>query len=69
MFSSIGMNSLPAKLDLTGAEISGELDEQNPPIHLPNQASDAPLLALDIGGSFIFLLITHVCYVLYANCG
>ncbi|KAJ1698700.1 hypothetical protein LUZ63_007212 [Rhynchospora breviuscula] len=46
-------NSLPAKLDLTGAEICGELDEQNPPIHLPNQASDAPLLALDIGGTLI----------------
>ncbi|KAJ3695960.1 hypothetical protein LUZ60_001337 [Juncus effusus] len=47
------MNSV---IDLTGAEICGEVDEQNPPIGLPNQASDSPLLALDIGGTLIKLV-------------
>ncbi|XP_038976660.1 pantothenate kinase 1-like [Phoenix dactylifera] len=44
------------KLELSGAEISGNLDERNPPICLPNQPSDASLLALDIGGTLIKLV-------------
>lgn len=38
------------KLELSGAEIFGNIDERNPPICLPNQPSDASLFALDIGG-------------------
>ncbi|XP_073010556.1 pantothenate kinase 1-like isoform X2 [Typha latifolia] len=47
------MDPFRVNLDLTGAEIRGKLDERNPPIYLPNQPSDAPLLALDIGGTLI----------------
>nr|CAD1827160.1 unnamed protein product [Ananas comosus var. bracteatus] len=50
------MGTPHVNLDLNGAEIRGELDERNPPIYLPNQPSDSPLLALDIGGTLIKLV-------------
>ncbi|XP_010932471.1 pantothenate kinase 1 [Elaeis guineensis] len=50
------MESPHVKLELSGAEIFGNLDERNPPVRLPNQPSDASLLALDIGGTLIKLV-------------
>lgn len=56
------MGTPHVNLDLNGAEIRGELDERNPPIYLPNQPSDSPLLALDIGGKrFFFFLFGQFC--------
>ena len=40
-------------VDLTGAEIRGDLEARNPPIFLPRQPAAAPLVALDIGGAFL----------------
>lgn len=48
--------SSKSNIDLSGAEICGESDERNPPICLPNQSSDHPLIALDIGGTLIKLV-------------
>lgn len=44
------------KLEFSGVEICGSLDERNPAICLPNQPSDSSLLALDIGGTLIKLV-------------
>lgn len=44
------------KLDLSGAAICGDSLERNPPISLPNQSSNASLVALDIGGTLIKLV-------------
>lgn len=44
------------RLDLSGAAICSDLVERNPPISLPNQSSDASLVALDIGGTLIKLV-------------
>ncbi|KAF8783930.1 hypothetical protein HU200_000103 [Digitaria exilis] len=49
-------------VDLTGAEIRGDLEGRNPPIFLPRQpAASSPLLALDIGGTLIKLVYTASC--------
>jgi hypothetical protein len=40
-------------VDLSGAEIRGDLEDRNPPIFLPRQPAASPLLALDIGGTYI----------------
>ncbi|KAL6861208.1 hypothetical protein ACP4OV_016908 [Aristida adscensionis] len=49
-------------IDLSGAEIRGDLDGRNPPIFLPRQpAAASPLLALDIGGTLIKLVYTAGC--------
>ena len=41
-------------VDLTGAEIRGDLEARNPPIFLPRQpTAAAPLVALDLGGTFL----------------
>lgn len=38
-------------VDLSGAEIRGDIEGRNPPIFLPRQPAASPLLALDIGGT------------------
>ncbi|AQL01264.1 Pantothenate kinase family protein [Zea mays] len=45
-------------VDLSGAEIRGDLEDRNPPIFLPRQPAASPLLALDIGGTLIKLVYT-----------
>lgn len=40
-------------VDLSGAEIRGDLEDRNPPIFLPRQPAASPLLALDIGGTYL----------------
>jgi type II pantothenate kinase len=40
-------------VDLSGAEIRGDLEGRNPPIFLPRQPAASPLVALDIGGTFL----------------
>jgi len=42
-------------VDLSGAEIRGGLEDRNPPIFLPRQPAASPLLALDIGGTYLVL--------------
>ncbi|XP_020241723.1 pantothenate kinase 1-like isoform X1 [Asparagus officinalis] len=44
------------RLDLSGAAICGDSMERDPPICLPNQASNASLASLDIGGTLIKLV-------------
>jgi hypothetical protein len=41
-------------IDLSGAEIRGDLEGRNPPIFLPRQPAAAPLVALDIGGALLW---------------
>ncbi|KAJ1258511.1 hypothetical protein BS78_10G080800 [Paspalum vaginatum] len=48
-------------LDLSGAEIRGDMEARNPPIFLPRQPAASPLLALDIGGTLIKLVYTASC--------
>ncbi|KAL6606840.1 hypothetical protein ACP70R_042493 [Stipagrostis hirtigluma subsp. patula] len=48
-------------IDLSGAEIRGDLEGRSPPIFLPRQPAAAPLLALDIGGTLIKLVYTASC--------
>jgi type II pantothenate kinase len=40
-------------IDLSGAEIRGDLEGRNPLIFLPRQPAAAPLVALDIGGALL----------------
>jgi len=53
------------QLDLSKAEIQGNLEERDPTILLPNQSDDISHLALDIGGDnkfhffFIFTVVDH----------
>lgn len=44
-------SSRPQLLDLSKAEIQGNVEEKYPSILLPNQSHDISYLALDIGGS------------------
>ncbi|CAL5051704.1 unnamed protein product [Urochloa decumbens] len=48
-------------VDLSGAEIRGDVEGRNPPIFLPRQPAASPLLALDIGGTLIKLVYTASC--------
>jgi len=48
-------------VDLSGAEIRGDLEARNPPIFLPRQPAAASLVALDIGGTLIKLVYTASC--------
>ncbi|TVU12151.1 hypothetical protein EJB05_45781 [Eragrostis curvula] len=48
-------------VDLSGAEIRGDLEDHNPPIYLPRQRAAVPLVALDIGGTLIKLVYTASC--------
>ncbi|OIV98208.1 hypothetical protein TanjilG_28721 [Lupinus angustifolius] len=54
--SSIHRSSSRPQLDVSKAEIQGNLEEKNPTILLPNQSDDLSHLALDIGGSLIKLV-------------
>ncbi|XP_047174522.1 pantothenate kinase 2-like [Vigna umbellata] len=49
-------SSRPQLLDLSKAEIQGNVEEKYPSILLPNQSHDISYLALDIGGSLIKLV-------------
>ncbi|KAK7347021.1 hypothetical protein VNO80_21545 [Phaseolus coccineus] len=51
-----GSSSRPQLLDLSKAEIQGNVEEKYPSILLPNQSHDISYLALDIGGSLIKLM-------------
>ncbi|KAH0901038.1 hypothetical protein HID58_040541 [Brassica napus] len=53
---SIQRSGSRPQLDLSKAEIQGNLEERDPTILLPNQSDDISHLALDIGGSLIKLL-------------
>lgn len=61
--SSIHRSSSRPQLDLSKAEIQGNVEDRDPTILLPNQSHDISHLSLDIGGiiiihlhfSFIFL--------------
>ncbi|CAL0305093.1 unnamed protein product [Lupinus luteus] len=54
--SSIHRSSSRPQLDVSKAEIQGNLEEKDPTILLPNQSDDLSHLALDIGGSLIKLV-------------
>lgn len=45
------MGEATGVVDLSGAEIRGDVEGRNPPIFLPRQPAASPLLALDIGGT------------------
>ena len=54
---SIHRSGSRPQLDLSKAEIQGNLEERDPTILLPNQSDDISHLALDIGGidsTFVF---------------
>lgn len=48
--NSIHRSSSRPQLDVSKAEIQGNVEERNPTILLPNQSDDLSHLALDIGG-------------------
>ncbi|KAJ1439066.1 Type II pantothenate kinase [Sesbania bispinosa] len=54
--SSIRRSSSRPQLDLSKAEIQGNVEDKDPSILLPNQSHDISHLALDIGGSLIKLV-------------
>ncbi|XP_061366808.1 pantothenate kinase 2 [Gastrolobium bilobum] len=54
--NSIHRSSSRPQLDLSKAEIQGNVEEKYPTILLPNQSDDISHLALDIGGSLIKLV-------------
>jgi len=62
-----GSSSRPQLLDLSKAEIQGNVEEKYPSILLPNQSHDISYLALDIGGMisldsyFVFPLLFTTC--------
>lgn len=51
--TSIHRSGSRPQLDLSKAEIQGNLEERDPTILLPNQSDDISHLALDIGGDKI----------------
>lgn len=62
--NSIHRSGSRPQLDLSKAEIQGNFEERDPTILLPNQSDDISHLALDIGGTalFVFLSSSRLCF-------
>ena len=60
--NSIHRSSSRPQLDLSKAEIQGNVEEKYPTILLPNQSDDLSHLALDIGGIIIQI---HISYFIF----
>lgn len=57
--SSIHRSGSRPQLDVSKAEIQGNVEEKYPTILLPNQSDDLSHLALDIGGMFVYMVIVY----------